>query len=66
MVDLLIAHPILYLILCINSDGTVAIAVLASHFIQARPKPRGALEKPAFATAARAFNINDYASSPGG
>lgn len=25
----------------------------------------GALEKPAFATAARAFNINDHASSPG-
>ena len=29
MVDLLIAHPIFYLILCINSDGTVDLADLA-------------------------------------
>ena len=58
MVDLLIAHPILYLLLCINSDGAVAIAALAIYFVQAPPERRGALQKPACATAARAFNTD--------
>jgi len=65
MVDLLIVHPIFYIVLYINSDGTMTVAMLAGHFIQARTKPSGALQEPAFATATRAFNINDHASSPG-